>query len=224
MIFSRLKLLSIFLLISTIGFAQSTTVLHAGKIFDASTKQVSTQKTIVVQNGKISQTKSGYLSTSELQLSGESVEIIDLKDKFLMPGFIDMHVHITDERNPDENPHEWTTLNDSDAAFKSIPLLKNTLDAGFTTVRDLGADHKLIGAIKRSVQKGYIAGPRIIAATAAISATGGHGDFHGYRNEIEEAMDENVAICDGSDDCRRAVRAVVKQGADVIKITATGGV
>ncbi|MDP5140458.1 MAG: amidohydrolase family protein, partial [Spirosomaceae bacterium] len=89
---------------------------------------------------------------------------------------------------------------------------------------DLGADHKLIGAIKRSVQKGYIAGPRIIAATAAISATGGHGDFHGYRTEIEEAMGHNVAICDGSDDCQRAVRAVVKQGADVIKITATGGV
>lgn len=222
--FLRLKLLSLFLFLSTFGFAQNTKVLHAGNIFDPNTKAVLQQKTVVIQQGKITRIENGYLTLSQLKLQSNDTKVIDLKDKFLMPGFIDMHVHITDERNPDENPHEWTTLNDSDAAYKVVPFLNRTLEAGFTTVRDLGADHKLIGAIKRSVQKGYIAGPRVIAATSAISATGGHGDFHGYRTEIEEAMGENVAICDGSDDCRRAVRAVVKQGADVIKITATGGV
>jgi imidazolonepropionase-like amidohydrolase len=222
---SKLAWLFLALLVFQVAvFGQEYSIIHAGKIFDSNTKQVLEQKTIVIQQGKFSRIESGYLTLSQMNLSSESVDVIDLKDKFLLPGFIDMHVHITDERNPDENPHEWTTLNESDAAFKSIPFLKNTLYAGFTTVRDLGADHKLIGAIKRSIQKKYIDGPRIIAATSAISATGGHGDFHGYRTEIEEAMGHNVAICDGSDDCRRAVRAVVKQGADVIKITATGGV
>lgn len=217
-------ILPLLIIFQSFSHAQQYKVLHAGKIFDSNTKQVLTGKTIVIQDGKITRIENGYQSISQLQLSGGDTQVIDLKDKFLMPGFIDMHVHITGERNPDENPHEWTTLNESDAAFKSIPFLRRTLEAGFTTVRDLDADHKLIGAIKRSVQKGYIDGPRIIAATSSISATGGHGDFHGYREEIQKAMGENVSICDGSDDCRRAVRAVVKQGADVIKITATGGV
>jgi imidazolonepropionase-like amidohydrolase len=104
-----------------------------------------------------------------------------------------------------------------------LPYLERTLHAGFTTVRNLGADAELIGALQRATAKGLIAGPRIIYSGGAISATGGHGDSHGYRTEILE-LDENVGICDGADDCRRAVRARVKQGAGVIKITATGGV
>ena len=141
-----------------------------------------------------------------------------------MPGFIDMHTHITGERDPNKNPHEWTTLNDQDEAFQTIPYLKITLNAGFTTVRNLGADYKNINAIKRAIQKGYIEGPRVISSNGAISATGGHGDSHGYRYEISNAFEKSVGVCDGADDCRRAVRAKVKQGADVIKITATGGV
>jgi len=81
-----------------------------------------------------------------------------------------------------------------------------------------------MNAIKRAIKKGIIEGPRIIASTGAVSATGGHGDFHGYKPEILNALDKRVGVCDGSDDCKRAVRALVKQGADVIKVTATGGV
>jgi imidazolonepropionase-like amidohydrolase len=158
-----------------------------------------------------------------LGFAKDSVALIDLSNKFVLPGLIDMHTHITGERDPKRNPHEWLTLNDEDAALAAIPYLKVTLAAGFTTVRNLGAKHTNINALKRAVEKGIIDGPRIIAATGAISATGGHGDFHGYRAEVLNAFNR-TGICDGADDCRRAVRAMVKQGADVIKITATGGV
>ena len=180
------------------------------------------KQTIVVENGSIQAVYDGYRSATSLDLA--NAEIINLKDQYLMPGLIDMHTHITGERDPNRNPHEWTTLYDEDMAFMAIPYLERTLMAGFTTVRNLGADYQNITAIKRAIQKGIIKGPRIVAATGAVSATGGHGDFHGYRPEILNAVEKRVGICDGTDDCRRAVRALVKQGADVIKITATGGV
>jgi imidazolonepropionase-like amidohydrolase len=96
--------------------------------------------------------------------------------------------------------------------------------AGFTTVRNLGGNPHIMNALKRAISKNIIKGPTIIASNGAVSATGGHGDFHGYNDAILEMAGQDVSICDGSDDCRRAVRALVKSGADVIKITATGGV
>jgi imidazolonepropionase-like amidohydrolase len=204
--------------------AQNITIIHAGKLLAVPGEGVITEKTLIIENEVISSIKDGFLSPTDLGFTNDSVKLVDLSKKFVMPGFIDMHTHITGERDPKKNRHQWTTLNDEDFAFAAIPYLKITLDAGFTTVRNLGASYTNINAIKRAIQKGIIEGPRIIASTGAISATGGHGDFHGYKSEILDALDENVGICDGSDDCRRAVRALVKQGADVIKITATGGV
>ncbi|MCB0653884.1 MAG: amidohydrolase family protein [Saprospiraceae bacterium] len=203
--------------------AQSTTIIHAGKLLAVPGQGVLSKQTIVVKNGLITDVKAGFLNPKDLDL--EDARVVDLKDKFVMPGFIDLHTHVTGERDPDRNPHEWTTLNKEDFAFRCIPYLKRTLEAGFTTVRDLGSDQPtLIPAIKRAIREGNIEGPRIIAAINMISATGGHGDFHGYREEIEEAMGPMVNTCDGSDDCRRTVREMVKQGADVIKFAATGGV
>lgn len=196
-------------------------IIHAGSLLAIPGEKPLSNQTVVIRNGAIESVHSGFKSSSELGF--DDAEVTDLKDKFVMPGFIDMHTHLTGERDPDANPHEWTTMNEQDLAFKSLPYLERTLHAGFTTVRNLGADAELIGAIQRATAKGLIAGPRIIYSGGAISATGGHGDSHGYRTEILE-LDENVGICDGADDCRRAVRARVKQGAGVIKITATGGV
>ncbi len=215
-----------FLLIITSGtiFAQKTTIIHAGKLLAVPGSGITTIQTIVIEKGKITAVLNGYLNPIELGYSQDNCELVDLKEQFVMPGFIDMHTHITGERDPNKNPHEWTTLNDQDNAFQSIPYLEITLNAGFTTVRNLGADYKNINAIKRAIRKGYIKGPRIISSNGAISATGGHGDSHGYRSEISNAFEKSVGVCDGADDCRRAVRAKVKQGADVIKITATGGV
>ncbi|HCT51241.1 MAG TPA: Xaa-Pro dipeptidase [Balneola sp.] len=213
---------SLFLSVSANLAAQNKIqIIHAGTLLAIPGEAPLSNQTVVINNGAIESIHSGYKTSSELGFSG--VEITDLKNKFVMPGFIDMHTHVTGERDPDANPHEWTTLNDQDLAFKSLPYLKRTLHAGFTTVRNLGADAELIGAIQRATAKGLITGPRIVYSGGAISATGGHGDSHGYRVEILE-LDKNVGICDGADDCRRAVRARVKQGAGVIKITATGGV
>ncbi|MBO6793730.1 MAG: amidohydrolase family protein [Balneolaceae bacterium] len=209
---------------SSSAFAQSTSLIHAGKLLAVPGDDVQTEKTIVIKQGMISAVEDGYLSAEDLSLSDSEVQIIDLSDKFVLPGLIDMHTHITNERDPEVNPHEWLTLYDEDFAYEAIPFLEATLQAGFTTVRNLGAAYTTINAIKRAVNKGLIEGPRIISASGGISATGGHGDFHGYRSEVINAFEESVGICDGADDCSRAVRAVVKQGADVIKITATGGV
>ena len=205
-------------------YAQNITIIHAGKLLAVPGEGVITKKTLVIKKGVISSIKDGFLSPTDLGFANDNVKLVDLSKKFIMPGFIDMHTHITDERDPKKNPHEWTTLNDEDFAFAAIPYLKITLAAGFTTVRNLGASYTNINAIKSAIKKGIIEGPRIISATGAVSATGGHGDSHGYRPQIQKAFDKSVGVCDGADDCRRAVRALVKQGADVIKITATGGV
>ncbi|WP_418603471.1 amidohydrolase family protein [Hwangdonia sp.] len=216
--------LTLSLCFSLLTHAQNTTIIHAGTLLANPGSKAETNKSIIVENGIIKNVRDGFIGASDLKLPDSTVSIIDLKNKFVLPGFIDLHTHITQERNPNSNPHEWTTLNDEDFAFRSIPFLNKTLMAGFTTVRNLGADYQLINSIKRSIAKGDIHGPRIIAATGAVSATGGHGDAHGYRPEILNAFEKRVGVCDGADDCRRAVRELVKQGADVIKITATGGV
>ncbi|WP_341216335.1 amidohydrolase family protein [uncultured Wocania sp.] len=223
-----MKPISLFLILSLYFSlfinAQNTTIIHAGTLLANPGNKAETNKSIIVKDGIIKDVKDGFINASDLKLSDSTVTIINLKNKFVLPGFIDLHTHITQERNPNSNPHEWTTLNDEDLAFRTIPFLNKTLMAGFTTVRNLGADYQLINSIKRSITRGDINGPRIIAATGAVSATGGHGDAHGYRPEILNAFEKRVGVCDGADDCRRAVRELVKQGADVIKITATGGV
>lgn len=218
---SILTFLFIFVFSYSLSAQDNISIIHAGTLLAIPGEAPRANQTIVIKNGAIESVHSGFKSSSELGF--DNAEVTNLKDKFVMPGFIDMHTHLTGERDPEANPHEWTTLNREDLAFKAMPYLKRTLQAGFTTVRNLGADAELIGAIQRATNKGLLEGPRIIYSGGAISATGGHGDSHGYRTEILE-LDENVGICNGADDCRRAVRARVKQGAGVIKITATGGV
>ncbi|MEO9884202.1 MAG: amidohydrolase family protein [Balneola sp.] len=219
---SSLLIAVIFLFSISVATAQDKVqIIHAGTLLAVPGEKPLKEQTVLIKNGMVESVQSGYISAQKLGYEGS--EITDLKNKFVLPGFIDMHTHVTGERDPNANPHEWTTQNDQDLAYKSIPYLERTLQAGFTTVRNLGADAELIGAIQRATDKGLIAGPRIVYSGGAISATGGHGDSHGYRTDIL-ALDDNVGICNGADDCRRAVRARVKQGAGVIKITATGGV
>lgn len=174
--------------------AQSNKVVHAGTLLAVPGEGVQTEKTIVIKNGRIASIEEGYKDLNSLGLTSENTEVIDLKDQFVMPGFIDMHVHITSERDPNANPHEWTTLSDEDLAFNALPHLKSTLEAGFTTVRDLGANASTINALKRAVSEGLVSGPRIIASNSAVSATGGHGDFHGYRSEIKGAFGKDNPI------------------------------
>lgn len=190
------------------------TYVHAGTVLAVPGQAAKTQQTIVIADGKIESISSGY--TSE-----DGAKVIDLKDSFVMPGMIDSHVHLRMEWNPNIRL-DGVTQEAGDVAFNAAVNARKTLMAGFTAVQDVGGP-KEIFALRRAVNAGKIPGPHIKASGPGISATGGHGDAHGYREDIL-ALYKSKTICDGADDCRRAVRAAVKGGADVIKITATGGV
>lgn len=202
--------------------SQGATLIHAGRLLAVPGESDLTNQTIVVKDGRITAVESGFLSADEAGVPEAAV--LDLRDQTVMPGLMDMHTHLTGERDPYANPHAWTTKLDGDYLVESLPYLERTLMAGFTTVRNVGADFEIILPLKRGVESGRIAGPRIIAAAGGITPTGGHGERQGYRPDILEAVDNSVGVCDGADDCRRAARALVKRGADLIKITATGGV
>ncbi len=200
----------------------NTTLIHAGELLSAADKKVAQQQTIEIEDGKVKAIHAGFLTSADLGL--QHSELVDLSDKFVMPGLIDLHVHVGFERDPKANPHRALMEVEADSALRSVNYLRSTLEAGFTTVRDLGGSNDVIFPLQRAVDKGVIVGPRIIAAGEAVTPTGGHGDMHGYRQEILDAFTPRMGVCDGADDCTRAVRELVKAGAQVIKITATGGV
>ncbi len=200
----------------------SSAVIHAGRLLAVPGESDLRDQTIVIENGRITAVENGFLSADEAGVPGASM--LDLRDQTVMPGLMDMHTHVTGERDPYANPHDWTTKLDGDVLVESLAFLERTLMAGFTTVRNVGANFEIILPLKRGVESGHIPGPRIIAAAGGITPTGGHGERQGYRPDILEAVDNSVGVCNGADDCRRAARALVKRGADLIKITATGGV
>ena len=140
-----------------------------------------------------------------------------------MPGFIDLHVHIESEYNPEKYLNEFTA-EESEIAFSSLKFAKRTLMAGFTTVRDLGGSGVNI-SLRNAINKGEVDGPRIFTAGKAIGTTGGHADpTNGWKKNIAGNPGPSEGVINGTDDARKAVRQRYKNGADVIKITATGGV
>ena len=144
------------------------------------------------------------------------------KRQFVLPGLIDSHVHLTGQQNPNARLEE-VTLSDADQAMVGARYARRTRMAGFTTVADLGASNQAIFALRNAVRNGDVPGPRIIAAGSSVSIHGGHGDINGYREDVMHLL-SSESICSGPEDCMRAVRTQVRAGADIIKITATGGV
>ncbi|MGZ8369652.1 MAG: amidohydrolase family protein, partial [Caulobacteraceae bacterium] len=177
--------------------------------------RVETAKTLVVQGGKVVRIEEGFTSAP-------GAEIVDLRDSFVLPGLIDSHVHLTSELGP-ESRMKGVTESSAMEAMEGVNNARKTLMAGFTTVADLGADNDAIFALREATARGWAPGPRIIAAGSAITPHGGHADTNGYRADIN-ALLANPAHCSGADDCARAVRQQVQAGADIIKVTATGGV
>ncbi|WP_447755332.1 amidohydrolase family protein [Sphingopyxis fribergensis] len=191
----------------------TTTYIHAGRLLaDPASGRVETNKTIVIEGGKVAAIRDGFV--------GEG-KIVDLRDQFVMPGFIDSHVHLTFESSPTSRL-DAVTKSTVDQAFDGVVFAKRTVRAGFTTVVDLGSDPQAINALRDATATGKVVGPRIIAA-GGVAAHGGHGDVHGYRQEIIDLF-RSPTLCSGADDCARAVRLAVQQGADVIKTASTGGV
>jgi len=208
--------------VAAIGFsavsAADIKVIHAGELLAVPGQATKSEQTVVVTDGRITQVLDGYRAASDF---GADATAIDLKDQFVMPGMMDMHVHIQMELGPNSDSQRLR-MSDADVAMQSVHFAGKTLRAGFTTVRDLGASPEQIYALRDGVAKGWIAGPRIVAS-GGVAVTGGHGDVDGMKADLLEKYTSKT-ICDGGDDCRRATRRAVKFGADVIKITATGGV
>ena len=204
-------------LLGTAPAAARTTLVHAGELLATPGKAALQHATLVIEDGVVRGVKPGFLSAAEAGAPADA-EVIDLSKQFVMPGFIDLHVHLSSFSDPSSivrRPNEYIALVGAKNA-------RTTLMAGFTTGRDLGSMGYSILALRDAVKDGLVPGPRIIASGDPISPTAGHADNHGYREEVMDAIVRR-GVCDGPDDCRRAVRAAVKRGADVIKVMASGG-
>ena len=213
----KLLLNFLVLLITTITIGQNT-YLYCGKLIDTKNGKVLTNKTIIVSGKKIIAVEDGFSQPK----SADDI-VIDLKTKTVMPGLIDMHVHLENEYNPKVYLNRFTD-NDADIAFKSAVYAKETLNAGFTTVRDLGGTGVNI-SLRNAINSGLVDGPRIFTAGKIISSTGGHGDpTNGMRKDLTGDPGPREGVINSVDDAKKAVRQRYKDGADNIKITATGGV
>jgi imidazolonepropionase-like amidohydrolase len=191
-----------------------TKFVQVGRLLaDPSNGVVQRDKTLVIRGNRVVEIRDGFV--------GEG-DIVDLRAAFVLPGLIDSHVHLTGEQNPNSRLENVTESN-ADQAFAGARFARRTLMAGFTTVADLGATNESIFALRDAVRRGDVPGPRIIASGESVSIHGGHGDVNGYRDDIMH-MFTGESICSGPEDCMRAVRLQVRAGADIIKITATGGV
>lgn len=209
-------LLCLALFISLIVTGQDT-YLHCGQILDTKSGKLLSQKTIVVSGNAIKSVENGYVA------GRVSDRLIDLKNKTVLPGLIDMHVHIESESNAKSYINKYT-LNEADVAFESTVYAKRTLMAGFTTVRDLGGSGVNI-ALRNAVNNGVVDGPRIFTAGKSIATTGGHADpTNGSKNTLMGDPGPKEGVVNSAEEARKAVRQRYKDGADVIKITATGGV
>jgi imidazolonepropionase-like amidohydrolase len=191
------------------------TIIYCGKFIDPKKLEVQNEISIVVDGNKIIDVQKGYIPASA------NDKTIDLKNKTVMPGLIDCHVHMDHETNPDRTLR--FSQNEADMALEATTFCKTTLLAGFTTVRDLGGNVNL--QLRNAINKGYIIGPRIFAAGKALSSTGGHGDgTNGLRKDLMHIPELNDDVVNGVDECVKKVRQRYKEGADVIKMHATGGV
>lgn len=193
---------------------ETTTYVQAGRLLaDPASGTVLRDKTLVIRGGQVVEIRDGFVGDGQ---------VVDLRDAFVLPGLIDSHVHLTGQQNPNGRL-EQVTQSEADQAMVGAGYARKTLMAGFTTVADLGASNESIFALRDAVRRGDVPGPRILASGEAVSIHGGHGDINGYREDIMH-MFSGESICSGADDCMRAVRLQVRSGADMIKITATGGV
>ena len=208
--------------LTTSSFAQDeapqvASIIHAGRLLaDPATGRVLTQQSILVgADGRVLGIEAGYAER-------QGARIVDQRNRFVLPGLIDSHVHLTHELGPGQLLDE-VQMTESDAALQGAGYARATLMAGFTTVADLGAPNDAIFALRRAIAESRVPGPRIVASGAAVTPDGGHGDANGFAPHVVDVL-RSPAACSGADSCRRATRRQIQAGADVIKITATGGV
>lgn len=201
------------LLGSAAATAQSYAI-QAGRVIVDASKPALGASTIIVDNGRIAGIQDGFVAPA-------GATVVDQRNATVLPGLIDAHVHLTGDPG---TPFWRETIDSNESA--TIIGVKNALltaRAGFTTVRDLGAPGQSSFALRDAIRDGIVPGPRILASGGALSIIGGHGDVSGFRPEVNAALDPGFT-CTGAEECASKVREAAKRGADVIKITSTGGV
>lgn len=195
--------------------AQNTYIL-CGKLIDTKSGKINSKKTILVKENKIIDVKDGYIMPKK-------GNIIDLRDKVVMPGLIDMHVHLEMEYDKKTRIKKYI-LNEADVAYNSVKFAELTLKNGFTTVRDLGGSGVNI-SLRNAINEGKIPGPRVFTAGKSLATTGGHADpTNGSSRKLIGNPGPKEGVVNSVEDAKKAVRQRYKNGADCIKITATGGV
>ena len=213
---AKYLLLAIALFFS-ISIQAQITYLHCGAVLDCKGDAAKKEQTIIVENNRIVSIKNGYVTPPA------EATAVDLKDQTVMPGLMDMHVHIEGQSSP-KKYEEGFRMNDADVALKATMYCTKTLMAGFTTVRDLGGSGVNV-SLRNAVTRGFIEGPRIYTCEKGIGTTGGHADpTNGVRKDLQHDPGPKEGVVNSVDDAKKAVRQRYKNGADVIKITATGGV
>ncbi len=198
-------------------------LVQAGRLLDAPGQAPRAASTLHVRDGRVVEVREGHLDAAAFGL--ESAEVLDLRKHFVLPGLIDSHVHLSSDKGGVAGQLAGVQMNPVDVAYEAQMNARKTLMAGFTTVRNLGDSDGVIRALRDAVKAGKVEGPRILTANSSISATSGHADpTLGFRSDLRAAVNRNGNVCDGVDACRRAVRTQISEGADVIKMTITGGV
>ena len=200
------------------NFLQAALIIHAGKLIDGRGGPVLTEMTLVINDGRITKISRGYLPPED------SDRVIKLTDKTVLPGLMDMHTHLQSQHSKDAYTERFF-MDQADYALRSTMYARATLMAGFTTVRDLGDNGVNSVALRKAINNGWMPGPRIFTAGKSIATTGGHADpTNSLRGEFRRDPGAVDGVINGVDEARKAVRQRYKDGADLIKLTATGGV
>ena len=198
--------------------ASADTYIHTGRLIDGQSDTARTEMTIVVRDNRIERVVAGY------QTPGAEDKLIRLVDHTVMPGLMDMHTHLMAQHSKDSYTERFF-MDQADYALRSTVYARITLMAGFTTVRDLGDNGVNSIALRKAIEQGWIPGPRIFTSGKSLATTGGHADpSNGLRGDYRRDPGPVEGVINGPDEARKAVRQRYKDGADLIKITATGGI
>ena len=197
---------------------EPVTVIHAGTLLDRPGQPPKRQASVIVRGSRIAEVRTGFVDVP-------GARVVDLRDSYVLPGLIDSHVHLVGLDDRMQARLQASSRDLEDEAYTALLNARRTLLAGFTTVRDLGANPRTILSLRDAINAGEFAGPTILAAGAGVAVTGGHGDVNGVNRDLEAIQKPRALhVCDGPADCRRATREQISEGADVIKFKATGGV
>ncbi|WP_114953655.1 metal-dependent hydrolase family protein [Sphingosinicella terrae] len=203
---------------AAVAAEEPVTIIHAGTLLAVPGQPPRRAASIVVRGRRIVEIRDGYAEQP-------GARIVDLRDGYVLPGLIDMHVHLEGLDDRLQARLQMPFRDHEDEAYTAMVNARRTLLAGFTTVRDLGGEPRTIMSLRDAVEQGLFAGPTIVPAAAMISVSGGHGDVNGLNRDLDAIHAPRATnVCNGADDCRRAVREQVSNGAEVIKFAASGGV